>query len=70
MKRSYQVDYMVPFISMVIFLIRHILLNVCFYLNFMKNCQVKFYLMCILEGENGLLQNALPNTNSLVLWYE
>jgi len=32
---------MVLLTKMLIFLIRHILLNVCFYLNFMKNCQVK-----------------------------
>lgn len=61
---------MILLTSMLIFLIRHILLNVCFYLNLMKNCQVNFYSVCILEGGNGLLQNALSNINYAVFWYE
>lgn len=45
-----------------------LLLNVYLYLNIMKNCQLKFYSICILKVENGL--NALPIVNYLILWYE
>lgn len=50
MTQTCQVDCMVLFISILVFLIRHIFLHVWFYLNFSTNCQVKFYSICIFGG--------------------
>lgn len=69
-QQTYQVDCMVLFISILIFLIRHILLNVWFYLNFTTNRQVKFYSTCIFGGRKWTCTNALPNINYLVFCCE